>query len=129
MITYSQVPTSATEELGLSYSIAKPHRLSIPWSTSSIITVLSLLLNLVLVIVWLRSKEVVGLCHGPVYCEFIHICQLNVCSSLATLAPVDVGLENSPTKFQSFYVHNQSVFDMPPSPEVDAAWEALYSRS
>ena len=129
MITYSQVPTSATEELGLSYSIAKLHRLSIPWSTSSIITALSLLLNLVLVIVWLRSKEFVGLCHGAVYCEFIHISQLNVCSPLVTLAPVDVGLENSPTKFQSFYVHNQSVFDMPPSPEVDAAWEALYSRS
>jgi hypothetical protein len=54
---------------------------------------------------------------------------LCVLTPYVTLAPVDVGLENSPTKFHSFYVHNQSVFDMPPSPEVDAAWEALYSRS
>jgi len=108
---YTQVPNSEIEEQGLSHSIAKPHRLSIPWSTSLIITVLSLLLNVVLVIVWLRSKEVGGLCREAVY------------------SPVDVGLENSPTNFHGFYVHNRSIFDMPPSPEVDAAWEALYSRA
>ena len=73
MTTYTQVPSSETEEQGLSYSIAKPHRLSIPRSTSSIITVLSLLLNVVLVIVWLRPKEVERLCRGAVYCEFIYL--------------------------------------------------------
>ena len=130
MTTYTQVPTSETEEPGLPYPIAKLHPscLSIPWSTSSIITVLSLLLNVVLVIVWLRSKEVGGLCRRAVYCEFTSL-SLVCAHPYVTLAPVDVGLENSPTKFHSFYVHNQSVFDMPPSPEVDAAWEALYSRS
>ena len=128
MTTYTQVPNSETEEQGLSYSIAKPHRLSFPWSTSSIITVLSLLFNVVLVIVWLRSKEVGGLCRGAVYCEFISL-SLMCAHPYVSLAPVDVSLENSPTKFHSFYVHNRSVFDMPPSPEVDAAWEALYSRS
>ena len=60
---------------------------------------------------------------------WVHFSQFSVRSPYVTLAPVDVGLENSPTKFHSFYVHNQSVFDMPPSPEVDDAWEALYSRS
>lgn len=128
MTTYAQVPTSETEE---SYSTAKPHRLSIPWSTSSIVIVLSLLLNvvLVLVIVWLRSESKGGeSCRGAVYCAFISL-SFMCAHSFVTLAPVDVGLENSPTKFHSFYVHNQSVFDMPPSPKVDAAWEALYSRS
>ena len=134
-MTYTQVPTSETEEQGLSYSTAKPHRLSIPWTTSSIITVISLWLNVVLAIVWLTSKEVGTLCTSSraVYCKFIFL-QLNaglMCahSYVTSIAPVDVGLENSPTKFHSFYDHNQSVFDMPPSPEVDAAWEALYSSS
>ena len=45
------------------------------------------------------------------------------------IAPVNVVLENSPTKFHSSSVRDRSIFDMPPSPEVDAAWEALYSRS
>jgi len=111
MATYTQVPISETEEQGLSYSIAKPHRLSIPWSTSSIIAVLSLLFNVVLVILWLRSKEVGGLCREAVY------------------SPVDVGLNYSPTTFHSSFGHNQSIFDEPPSPEVDAAWEALYSHA
>ena len=71
MATYTQVPNSETEEQELSYSISKPHRLSIPWSTSSIIAVISLLFNVVLVIVWFRSKEAGGLCRGAVYCEFI----------------------------------------------------------
>ena len=44
----------------------------------------------------------------------------------ATLAIIDVGLENSQ---QNPTVYNQSAFDVPPSPEVDAAWEDFYSRS
>ena len=126
--TYTKVPNSEIEEQGSSYSIAKPHRLSIPWSACLIITVLSLLFNVVLVIVWLRSKEVGGLCREAVYCGFISL-SLMYAHLCVTLAPVDVGLEKSPTKFHSFYVHNKSIFDMPPSPEVDAAWEALYTRS
>ena len=123
MAIYTQIPNSETEEQG---SIAKPHRLSIQWSTSSIITVLSLLFNVVLIIAWLRSKDVGGLCRGAVYCKFISLSLMSA-HSYVPLAPVDVGLETSPTKFHSF--HNRSVFDMPPSSEVDAAWEALYSGS
>ncbi|KAF8808533.1 hypothetical protein BYT27DRAFT_6548441 [Phlegmacium glaucopus] len=105
---YTQVPTCETEGQTLSYPVARtPHRLSVPWSTSSIIAVLSLLLNVVLIIVWLRSSH-----RGE-----------------AVYSPVDVGLEYSPVKFQSFHTKNRSIFDMPPSPEVDAAWEALYNTA
>ena len=82
MTTYAQleVPNSESETEEIGFSTAKPaHRFSIPWSASSIITVLSLLFNLVLVIIVLRSKEVGGLCRGAIYCEFIPL-SLNVCS-------------------------------------------------
>jgi len=107
--TYTQVPNSEIEGEGLSYPLAKPHRL---WSPYSIITILSLLLNVALVVTgWFRWKEVGGSCGEVLY------------------SPVNVGLEKSPTKFHSFYVQNKSVLDMSPSPEVDAAWEALYARA
>ena len=128
LTTYTQVPNFEIEDHVLSSYSSPKHRLSIPCSISSIITVLSLLFNVVLVIVWLRSKEVGESCREAVYCEFISL-SLMCAHPCVTLAPVDVGRENSPTKFHSFYGHNQSVFDMPPSSEVDAAWEDLYARS
>jgi hypothetical protein len=125
--TYTQVPNSEIEAQESSYPIARPYCLSIPWSLHLVVTTLSLLFNVVLVTGWLTWKDG-GLCREALYCEFMSLSSMCTHPHV-TLAPVDVGLENSPTKFQSFYVQNQSIFDMPPSPEVDAAWEALYARS
>lgn len=63
---------------------------------------------------------------------WVHICtQLTVMNlnTALTSAPVNAGLGNLPIKFHSFYVQNRSLFDMPPSPEVDDAWQALYDSS
>ena len=69
---YTQVPSCEVEsEQAYSYPIVRPHRLLIPWSASSIFAVLSLLLNVVLVVAWLRSKEVGGLCREAFYCALI----------------------------------------------------------
>ena len=67
--TYTQVPNCEIQEQALS----RPHHLSIPWSTSSITAVLSLLFNVVLVTVLLRSNGGGGLCREVLYCEFISL--------------------------------------------------------